>query len=404
MKKHSKKIVIMCLIAVLFVALPKEVAATTLQDYIDKVNKYEKEVKDANDKIHKTDEEIATLNREINQIKADMKQASADIDRMNDEINKYNIEIKEKSKQTKQLFQYLQMSNSGNIYLEYLFGADSVTDLVYRMSIVEQLTDYNNKAIANLEKMIEENKQREKELKKKKEELDKKQVTLNLKISELEGEKVAFQEGALSSNEQLKAYQDIVDMYRDKGCKANDVIGVDCARESGVAGWYRPTDRGYITGEMGYRDISIGGDNFHYGIDMSSPNRTQEAIHPVASGTVASIRRDSYGANIVIIYHYDPTTGKYYSSFYCHLSRYASGLYVGQKVTPESIIGYMGDTGFAYGVHLHLEIVDCKLYDPTDPNCYNWSSYTRYVKKRYNEGFKGARSLIYFPSNWYSRY
>ena len=81
-------------------------------------------------------------------------------ERKQKEIEEYNEKIKEKSLETKELFQYLQIANGENAYLEYAFGAHDITDMIYRMSLVEQLTEYNDKMISELEEMIKANKKR----------------------------------------------------------------------------------------------------------------------------------------------------------------------------------------------------------------------------------------------------
>ena len=69
-----------------------------------------------------------------------------------------------------------------------------------------------------------------------------------------------------------------------------------------------------------------------------------------------------------------------------------------KKVKTTDYIGYMGETGLAYGPHLHLEIAPCRLFTQSDKNCGSWSKYTKYVSKIYSNGtFKGPRDLIYFP-------
>ncbi len=400
-----KKVIIIGLTIVISstVLLPIHVDAATLQEYINKLNAYQQEVNTANEKINQTEGQINATKAEIESINNEMKEMVNEIEQMHQEIDDYNKEIKEKSLQTKQIFQYFQVSEGENVYFEYIFGAENITDLVFRMSIVEQLTDYNEQTINQLEEMIEENKQREVELNKKEVELEEKKVVLNSKISSLENEKIGIQVGAVSSREQLKIYQDMVATYQKLGCKPTDVVGVDCAKNVSVSGFYRPIQQGYITGYMGYRDIVIAGNNFHLGLDMSSANKRNERVYPIAAGKIQRIYKDSYGAKMVLIYHYDPVTGKNYSSLYCHLSSWSPNIYEGQTITPDQYIGNMGDTGFAYGVHLHLEVADCKLYDLTDPNCSRWSNYADYVERRYHQGFHGAVSLINFPSSWYSR-
>jgi murein DD-endopeptidase MepM/ murein hydrolase activator NlpD len=59
--------------------------------------------------------------------------------------------------------------------------------------------------------------------------------------------------------------------------------------------------------------------------------------------------QNGYG-NFVEIQHHSG-----YSTAYAHLSRFAKGVKVGQKVEQGDVIGYVGATGWATGPHLHYE-------------------------------------------------
>ena len=61
-------------------------------------------------------------------------------------------------------------------------------------------------------------------------------------------------------------------------------------------------------------------------------------------------------AKIVVVKH-KYNNGYVYSS-YVHLSSYAN-IRVGQFVTKDTLIGYMGNTGCSTGPHLHLEVASC---------------------------------------------
>ena len=62
--------------------------------------------------------------------KKKIKRLEEEIHNLNKEIENGKKEIKEKSLQTKQLFEYLQVANGENAYLEYAFGADNMTDFI----------------------------------------------------------------------------------------------------------------------------------------------------------------------------------------------------------------------------------------------------------------------------------
>ncbi len=404
MKKRFVSLGLVMFLCFLGLNLPLEVSATTLQDYIDKVNKYQQEVADANAAIEQTDAEIAATKAEINNLQNEIKELQKEAERKQQEIEEYNQEIKEKSLETKELFQYLQIASGENAYLEYAFGAHDITDMIYRMSLVEQLTEYNDQVIAELEEMIEANKQRQKELAVNQEEMETKKGQLGAKISSLEGSKVSLEAGSISSAKQLKNYQDTVKMYENLGCKPSDTIGVTCAVNQSVpaVGWYRPIVSGRLSSYMGYRDFWAAGSNFHQGLDMTSPTGRGTTIYSIAAGTVGLVTQDIYGANMVLVYHVGPD-GKNYSSLYLHMDWVSGSLYKGKVIDQNTVIGGMGDTGWAYGVHLHLEVADCRLYDPTDRNCSTWSKYSSYIKTRYNQGFHGALTLLNLPYSWNSR-
>ena len=89
----------------------------------------------------------------------------------------------------------------------------------------------------------------------------------------------------------------------------------------------------------------------HLAIDIGAPRGTP--VVATADGEIIRLRREKRGG--ITIYQKD-ATGKYLF-FYCHLSRYAAGLSVGQKVAAGETIGYVGSTGHVIGgPHLHFSI------------------------------------------------
>ena len=156
--------------------------------------------------------------------------------------------------------------------------------------------------------------------------------------------------------------------------------------------WYLPTERGTITQYPSY---------YHPAYDIISPIGSNEVVFPVANGTISGIYRDNAGALVVSVLH--QADGVYYTSLYVHLSRYASGLYVGKAVTIHDALGWMGATGIATGVHLHLSVADCSLFDPHDERCYDLNHFFQYIKNRVSEGYWGLGSHIVVPAHWDNR-
>ena len=303
----SKKYNVLFLIcAVTYLLLPlTSASAETLKDYKDLLEKYENEQKANQAEINKTESAIASSKAQIENIKREIQVMTAEVQKMEEEVIESDNLIKEKSLETKQLFEYLQVSQSENLYLEYAFDATTMTDLIYRVSVVQQLTEYNDNLIKELEALIEANKKKTIELENKQVEMEQKQQSLTAKITQLTGVKASLNENSVSVKQQIKIYQEIVKSYKDAGCKDNDVIGRDCAVTNSVAGWYRPIESGYVTSEFGYRWGSL-----HRAVDVSNKNPYSTKIYPVANGTIKAKYYDSYGALPIVIEH-KTASGKY---------------------------------------------------------------------------------------------
>lgn len=380
---------------IIFLIPNMNINAETLRDYENKLKEYQNQYNNANNQAKNTQNQINLSNSEIASIKIEVENMTAEVEQMHIDTVKYQSEIKEKEIEIKEVLSYYQLSEGQNLYLEYAFGAETITDLVYRTALVNQLIGYNDKQVTDLNNMIEANKKREIEIEEKEKELAKREVELENKVNTLTKTKSKLNDTAVSAANQVQIYKDLVQSYKNAGCKPNDVIGVDCAKNNNVAGWYRPIDNGYVTSEFGGRWGS-----FHRALDVSNKNPYNTKIYPVANGKIVAKYEDYYGALTVVIEH-QTADGKYYSSLYAHMSKYNPNIYVGLNVTKDTYIGYMGNTGYSTGPHLHFEIAPCRLFNSYDKNCNSWSNYVAYVEKiGMNGSFKGPRQFLYFPNTW----
>ncbi len=375
--------------------VPSQVDAITLAEYEKKLKEYKDQQAENQASINQTQGQINSANANINGIKKELVNMGKEIEKLEKDVVKYKEEIEKKDAEIKKLVEYLQLSGGENVYLEYAFGADNITDLIYRMSIVEQMTKKNDDMIKELKDLIQKSNDREKEINTKEKELSVKQDELSDKVQALGEEKESLQTGGVSIAQQVKIYQTQVDTYKKLGCKSSDRIGIDCAKNGEAGIFRRPTKSGYITSEYGYRWGKL-----HRAVDVGNKNPYSTKIYPVANGRITSIHHDLYGALVVLIEH--NKNGKIYTSNYAHLSKYSPNIYVGKYITSDEYIGYMGATGYVTGPHLHLEIYPCRLYNVNDKNCSTWSKYVNYAAKLTKNGYKGPRSLINFPKGLYN--
>jgi murein DD-endopeptidase MepM/ murein hydrolase activator NlpD len=87
----------------------------------------------------------------------------------------------------------------------------------------------------------------------------------------------------------------------------------------------------------------------HYGVDFAAPEGTP--VWAPADGIVVARGRDGAGGNQIALRH-----GAGYETHYLHLSRFAAGLSVGDRVRQKEVIGYVGSTGLATGPHLDYRV------------------------------------------------
>jgi murein DD-endopeptidase MepM/ murein hydrolase activator NlpD len=86
----------------------------------------------------------------------------------------------------------------------------------------------------------------------------------------------------------------------------------------------------------------------HKGIDFAAPSGTP--IKAAGSGRVVSRGRNGGYGNAVVLAHSNGVT-----TLYGHMSRFAKGLVVGDRVQQGEVIGFVGMTGLTSGPHVHYE-------------------------------------------------
>lgn len=104
-----------------------------------------------------------------------------------------------------------------------------------------------------------------------------------------------------------------------------------------------------VTSPYGYRKgIFKKGEEFHTGIDMVSRTGTR-TIRAADNGKVKFVGWETGYGNVVILDHLNG-----YTTRYAHMK--TPYVKVGQVVEKGQAIGYMGETGWATGVHVHFEV------------------------------------------------
>ncbi|MDB5776833.1 MAG: peptidase [Herbaspirillum sp.] len=96
----------------------------------------------------------------------------------------------------------------------------------------------------------------------------------------------------------------------------------------------------------------------HKGVDFAAPTGTP--IRASGDGVIDFVGQQTGYGNVIMIKHWSN-----YSTVYGHMSRFAAGIRKGEKVSQGDVIGYVGQTGWATGPHLHYEFRIANV--PRDP-------------------------------------
>ena len=141
--------------------------------------KNEKELTEA--ERDKATAQKAEVEKEISSIETQLDSIGAQIE----EIQK---DIDAKDEQMKDIMSFVQVTNGDSNYLEYIFGATDFTDFIYRISVAEQLGNYNEQLIEEYNADVEKLDNKQSELNTKQEELNKKQSELTVLEAQLNKE------------------------------------------------------------------------------------------------------------------------------------------------------------------------------------------------------------------------
>ncbi len=311
-----------------------------------------------------TEEEIANANAQISKATEEKIELQNEIEELTAQIEQLNQDIEEKNEDIKEIISYYQLTATGqDAYLEYVFTATDFTDFIYRMAIAEQLSDYNEELITEYENLIIENETKKTELSNKIVKLDEKKRELQTKIEVLQPILKDQMAGAVSIDEEIKSMEKNIKSYEDLGCKDDEDLDV-CTAGKIVPDTelLRPVVSGYVSSNYAGRTYMLNGKwvtEFHHAVDFAATHGSK--IYASASGVVSHVDyRTSCGGNRVYINHI--INGKKYTTCYYHMKNYV--VKVGQAVTPNTVIGYVGGTSAEYwdrcstGAHVHFGVAE----------------------------------------------
>lgn len=322
------------------------------------------------------DQEVFLLNQQILAINTQISTYSSLIADKQEELDAAQANLEELSRQNRARIR--AMEENGSIsYWAVLFEANSFSDLLDRIAMIQEIEKADNmrmeqlrQASAQVEEArnsleIERSKlaQTKVELSDKQKELDAKREEANVLLAELiaKGDEFdALMEEAEEEEEKLladiaEAEKNRKDAY-DKEQAAQlpppgNNYGAGEAPGSNVVDgveWVIPCTYSRVSSPYGWRIHPVYGvRKFHSGIDLAAPSGTP--IYATRTGQVTLAVYSTTAGYYVTINH-----GDGFSSTYMHMTHYV--VKTGQYVSAGQLIGYVGSTGTSTGPHLHFGI------------------------------------------------
>lgn len=380
-------------VLLIFAVMPSSLIASA--STVDEIEARQEELRTETEELEskleslREDEEKAqeysdTLNEKIELTEDKIDTAISDIKSLNSSITDLEDKLEESAQEyddTMELFKerVRALYLAGDVgTIEILLNSTSLYDFSMKSELLksvaerdkllcEEITEYmektqedkdelsaQKKEVANLKKQLESDQEELVELKAENDEiisdLQSRAATTQDKIDERAQEDADLQaelerlieEQRKKEEEEQKRQEELAQQQQEQQGGSDETVydpPTDGTGGSADFGWPLPGyGPDYITCPYG---------DGHNGLDIGAPHGTP--IVAAQSGTVLNASyHDSWGNN-VLIYHNGT-----YSTRYAHMSSMAVS--VGETVSQGQVIGYVGDTGYSFGDHLHFEV------------------------------------------------
>ena len=160
-------------------AVKAEAKANTLREMKAELARLEAKLADNKKEQNSAQSGINESKQRIDQIAREKVDIEEEIESLSKEIVELNNDIIDMNGEIKDIISYYQLSSTGDSgALEYIFNADDYTELIYRMAITEQLSEYNSNAIKEYNAKISDNEKKKVSLANKKTQLGAKEIEL----------------------------------------------------------------------------------------------------------------------------------------------------------------------------------------------------------------------------------
>ncbi len=414
------------ILSLLLSILPTRAWAMSSSEIRKQINALQQDRKDIKSQIsdlkvqyEATSDEISDMVARKNIIDQEIGLLHTDIININEQLSAYSVLIADQQEELDQAqarFDQLNadcktriqaMEEEGTVsYWAVLFKANSFSDLLDRLNMVEEITSSDTRRLQELSEAAKAVEAAQNELAQEKSELEQTRTELNATQAELDVKRAEADELILqliAKSDELKLQEDhlmeedqaLLDAIALKEQEYNEakeaewiaymatyvppttqapsipISNPDGSNNASGGGntnnsdgsnnnvnvgssWMVPCSYKKLTSPFGFRDTGIAGaSTYHQGVDLSANAGTP--IVASRGGTVTIATYSNSAGYYVTINH-----GDGFSSVYMHMTNYIVS--AGQTVNQGQTIGYVGKSGIASGNHLHFGIAKNGAY------------------------------------------
>lgn len=380
-----------------------------IQNYQNKIDsfkndasKQEEYIDELQNQIHAYDDEIKLLNQQVDELNAkiskldkEIREYEVKINKLEAEISKVDNEIKEKQKEVDETYEILSQRLCAAYMagetseLEIFLSASDFTEFLERSELIYQVSKHDTSIVADLKESITTLNNMIEDLDAKRADLEESKVTLDNQRAQLDSSRATVKQAKATVDQKVAQIQSKIDkvnsyigalnkqsaQYQKLIAKAdaekaafkieidNLVNNIGSSGSGQVTSGptshsFEVSTKGIICplqgAKVGIREYSWnhakrGNHNTAIDIGSYSGSSMGRSIYSVADGKVLKAAYNAYNGNYILIDH-----GNGVTTYYGHCSSMAVS--TGATVKQGQVIGYVGDTGYVTGPHLHFEI------------------------------------------------
>ena len=399
-------IMLLTLVVGLLPTTASAAASSEIRKQINQLKKQrtdiQKDIDEVKEQYQKNEDELLDIVARKNVIDQEIGLLHTEIININEQISAFNVMIADKQDELDGAQDRLTeleelnrarirtMEEEGEVsYWEVVFKANSFSDLLDRLNMVEEIAASDKRRLKELSDAAEDVAKAQAELAVQKEEVE--EVRREQEATEAELDAKRKEADDLIAELISKGYEleDLEEQYKQQ---KNDLLNDIAQKEKEYTkakhqewlahmatattappptlapggntpsgggggggsvpapstGWLMPCSYRKVTSPFGHRKSpTAGASTFHQGIDLGAPAGTP--IVASRSGVVTAATFSGSAGYYVSINH-----GDGFSSIYMHMTNYVVS--AGQAVSAGQVIGYVGSTGISTGNHLHFGI------------------------------------------------